>query len=550
MNLQFVTSTGRGAIVACSALLACGAPEDENRLSAAAELGGDPGGEVAAAATCDGSVPCLLSAGLVFSNSLWPSPDGQRVVFLRRADNVISLYSVPVRGGTPVRLSELPSPSFRAIAPDGSRVLYVAAPAPGQPLALFSVPIAGPASAGVLIARDVSSAFASAQVSPDSRKVVYLVSNRRQLRVVPTGGPADAGARLTGEFANPQGGIAGDLNDPGFMIGGNGASVVYRAAQERPQAELFRVPLTLTPDPDPPTIKLNGLLVEGGNVSSFRLAAATPDVIYRANQDDQTKFELFRVKMNGTERVKLNVPLPPDWNATEVQDAPPAALRGYHLAPGDARVVYEVANVVVSPTEQRLYSVPTAGPASANVRLDAPPTGIQAASYRVSEDGRQVVYDTRDPDGVTFALLTVPTGGPAGASVELLTQRGEPQFVLTPNSQQVVFVRSGADPGLFRGPIAGGSAVRIDGPEVPGRLPAVTPDSARVVYVASTGETDVFSAPLGAGGARVNLTAALPTVAVAPVAPILTADGVHAVYTVLPAVGSDEQLYSSQIVPP
>ena len=218
------------------------------------------------------------------------APNGERVVFTHKTiSGPDELFSAPIHGGAPpVPLSPTGEfADFRAISPDGQRVLYTQSIAGGTKL--FSVPIAGPASARVRLADDVG-VQPQIAISPDSQKVVFLPPTRDRLRVVPIAGPANAGARLTDPFV--PGGTAG-----GARISADSRSVVYRADQETAGVfQLYRVPLTLSPAPDPPTTRLNGPLVAGGDVAEFRLAPDNGPVIYRADQDTDSVRELYRVR--------------------------------------------------------------------------------------------------------------------------------------------------------------------------------------------------------------------------------------------------------------
>jgi Tol biopolymer transport system component len=110
------------------------------------------------------------------------SPDGAYVVYLADADTdeIVELYSVPMSGGTSVRLNSTlvtggDVGSGFVISPDSSRVVYGADQDTFGVWELYSVPIGGPASAGVklngpLVAGgDVSKCL----ISPDSSQVVY-----------------------------------------------------------------------------------------------------------------------------------------------------------------------------------------------------------------------------------------------------------------------------------------------------------------------------------------------------------------------------------------
>jgi len=108
---------------------------------------------------------------------------------------------------------------------------------------------------------------------------------------VPTEGPATAGRRLTAPFA--AGATAGSVR-----VSDDTRSVVYRSDQATVGVtEVFRVPLTLAPDPVPPTTRINGPLAAGGDVSDFVLAPNA--VVYLADEDTNDRRELYRVGLGG-----------------------------------------------------------------------------------------------------------------------------------------------------------------------------------------------------------------------------------------------------------
>ena len=208
-------------------------------------------------------LPCKLSDGLTRAQGLSPvsAPDSRRVVFKHDAPGVPSeLYSIPVHGGErPTRITvEGESSDFVGISADSARVLYTHSEGAGRNR-LFSVPISGPATARVRLADDVG-ARPEIRLSPDARKVVFLLPGQDGIRVVPTEGPATAGRRLTAPFAAGATAVSVRISD-------DSRSVVYRSDQATVGVtEVFRVPLTMAPDPVPPTTRINGPLVAGGDV--------------------------------------------------------------------------------------------------------------------------------------------------------------------------------------------------------------------------------------------------------------------------------------------
>ena len=245
--------------------------------------------------------------------------------------------------------------TFHAFTPDSSaRALHVG----HSPLTACPPPARRPLASG---SPTTSAPQPQIAISPDSVKVVFLPPSGDRLRVVPAAGPANAGRRLTDPFV--PGGSAG-----GARISADSRSVVYRADQETLGVfELYRVPLTLTPAPDPPTSRLNGPLVAGGDVSEFLLSPSDTLAVYRADQDTDGVRELYRVRLGGAENVKLNPPLNPGWEV---------GLRASPTATGRPRSRPTAAGSCsrrrsTSPAGlSKLYSAPSGGPNGAAVRID------------------------------------------------------------------------------------------------------------------------------------------------------------------------------------
>jgi Tol biopolymer transport system component len=488
--------------------------------------------------------PCLLTAGLPDGEELGHrlTPDGTRVVFSYRAagTTLVHLYSVSVRGGAPSRLTT--DTGFLVdISPDSSRVLYSANPEPGEsgepgPTVLYSVPVSGPASARVRLAGDIARGSGSrplVQISPDSRKVVYVPNaGQDRLVVVPIAGPANAGGRLTDPFA------AGRQVGR-FEISADSRSVVYRDQHAGLPDELFRVPLTLAPDPDPPTTRLNGPVVAGGDVIEFQLAP-NGKVLYRADQERDGQYELYRVNLGGAERVKLSRLLPADRTVGGGLGGPIALVTG-----DGSRVVYRTHHQWLDAGFDELYSVPMAGPAPAGVLLVREPTDHSADRVQEQLGGGYLVYITVDATGQSL-LHSVPLTGPASAAKVLSFPSRQTELPLTPDGERVLWMIGSS---LFILPTGGGQHTRLNGDEQPIHPLLVNTTGSRIVYRSgeSNGRNHLYSASAG-GGERFNLTTLLASVDIDRVA--LTDDGLRAVYTVSrPGQPSRSQLYSSRLVP-
>ena len=151
------------------------------------------------------------------------APDGARVAFVQYVGAEHVLFSVPVAGGEPTRLSPplaVPPgfPGIRAIrvSPDGRRVVYAAEQDTDDILDLYSVPIeGGPVTRlGGPLARngaDIPSAESRFRITPDGTRVVFVVDptddlldDLVELHSVPIGGgvatklsgPMEVGERI------------------------------------------------------------------------------------------------------------------------------------------------------------------------------------------------------------------------------------------------------------------------------------------------------------------------------------------------------------------
>jgi hypothetical protein len=494
--------------------------------------------------------PCQLTVGLPGAQAIAYviAPNGARVVFVHGSTDLVDdLYSAPVGGGAfPTKL-DLPGAdaiSGAVISPDSTRVIY-SATIGSNPPALFSVPINGPASANVRLANDVTG---SPQISPDSRKVVLRSTvGGLRLRAVPIAGPAKAGVRLTDPFI-----AAGTLGE--FKISADSKSVVYRGAQDTAAVdELYRVPLTLSPEPNPLTVKLNAPLPPGGGVTSFVLSANNGPVFYRAEQDTDGVFELYRVGFGGSGRVKLSRPLPPGWDVVSDGTVGSGQRIGYSSVPDGTRVIYEIQNSLDA-TQRELHSVPTAGPANAGVRLDGASATSTEMSYLVTPDSSQVVYNLAGDDGLTWGYR-VPVAGPAPAST-LITWPSSTShlFTLSPDSNHIVWKldpgAAGADPTLMSTPLDETvfQSVRLNGDEIPEMPMLVNANSTRVVYRERGEQVEhLYSASIDATGNRYNRTEALDPIFTERIT--LTPNGVSIVYSAKQTSTSGLHLYISRIVP-
>jgi Tol biopolymer transport system component len=260
------------------------------------------------------------------------SPDGSRVLYWadQDIDQVTELYSVPIDGGTPVKLNT-PLVAGRAVipavqshvSPDGSRVVYMADQDTNDVFELYSVPIAGGAVTklnGPLVSGgQVNFLFT---FSPDSSRVVYIADQEtndvRELYSVPLAG-----------------GLATKLNRP-LVAGGDVSSlrisrdsrrVYYSADQDIDGVtELYSVPLA---GPAEAGGKLNSPLIVGRSIQSFALSPEGSRIVYTADQDTDNTFELYSMPAAGGAVTKVNTPV-----------IPGGGVRSFAFGPDGRTVLY------------------------------------------------------------------------------------------------------------------------------------------------------------------------------------------------------------------
>ena len=184
----------------------------------------------------------LVAGGSVSSGAVVFSLGGSRVVYLadQFVDDVFELFSVPIGGGAPIRLSPPlpPGGDVNAVATTiaaGNRVVYSADHDADGVLDVFSVPVLGGASTRLNAPLGGDEQIETFTVTPDGGRVVFTVRESAIGRSELFGAPAAGGT---------------------------------------------------------PT-KLNATLTAGGSVDRFFLSAALDGVLYVADQDVDEVYELY-----------------------------------------------------------------------------------------------------------------------------------------------------------------------------------------------------------------------------------------------------------------
>ncbi|NOT30340.1 MAG: hypothetical protein HOP15_07820 [Planctomycetes bacterium] len=338
--------------------------------------------------------PSLSQAILSFEIS----PTGNRVVFFqdREVAGRYELYSVPLDGSSaPVKLNaplvangDVLWPSSGApfvISPDGSRVVYQADQDVDMRVELYSVPIAG-GTPVKLNGPIVGGGVRSFDIAPDGARVAYVadqeVSSRYELYSVPlTGGSP---VKLNGALVSG-GSISG--GSKGFAFSPASTRVLYVADQDvNDRFELYSVLAT-----GGASVKLNGSLAPGSGISiqTVRFSADSRNAVFLADDEVENVYELFSRRINGSGKVtKLNSPLPAG-----------GSVQGFALSPDGQQVVYVAEQE--ADDRRELYAIPVRG--GTRRKLNGPLVARGYVwNFEISPDGRRVVYSAdQDTENVT-----------------------------------------------------------------------------------------------------------------------------------------------------
>lgn len=381
------------------------------------------------------SLPGSLSpSGFVLSFRI--SPDSRYAVY----GSSEAIYSRRLPDGPPVQLARPDScwamSSHFLITDDSATVLFTCWSAVKD---LWSVPIAGPASAAVRVSTtpdapyQVSEFFSS---TSDSR-ILYAMPRvdpfRVELYSVPAAGPAAASVAISSPLAE------GDqVRSPIFLQ--LSAHVIYEVQRPWPEGGgiwrtggAFANPIRIGDSPASHPMP-RGFVV-------------TPDeqrVVWAA-MDEFDNYALYSAPISD----------PPGIAVQLNGDGPSSSLSGYILvSPDSARAAFFSTQENPQPN---LYSVPVDGPSAAGVNLSGfePAWFPQLVGVQFSPDsawvlylGDREVYGRRD-------LYAVPAAGPASANVRLNpidpTTQGVDWYETIPATADVVFSLSGSNPeGAFR----------------------------------------------------------------------------------------------------
>jgi hypothetical protein len=337
------------------------------------------------------------------------SPDGARVAlqFLDNGAQTSRIFAVPIAGpaSAAILLADTGpgdcAPFIALFTPDSSRAIYVGFCPPGfEPRQIWSVPAGGPASAAVSLAGSLATGgtIQGILVSPDSQRVVFgadrLVDERFELWSVPVAGPVAAIVRL-----NPTLVAGGDVQT-GFQISPDGDRVAYIADQVSDERFFpYSVPIA---GPSSEAVSLyQGVLLVGADAKDLAFTPDSSRVVFRFDLAVNDRFDLYWAPSDGSAvqaRITNRGSNPaPDRSVT---------FR-WHVHPDGERVLYQFDEFTAS-DERGIGEQRFADPYPADLRLDGVPvTGGRVDYFELYPDSAGIVYQADEVVEGKAQLFTV-----------------------------------------------------------------------------------------------------------------------------------------------
>ena len=440
-----------------------------------------------------------------------------------------ALYSVPITGGTPVKLSGggAPVESYR-IAPDGAYVAYVEADT------LFSVSTTGGASVQ-LNGRLLNSGNCGTgcnlrtefEITPDSSRVVY-VAIQDHIHLMELYSVSIEGGTSQRLSAN----LTADFEVEDFKLSPDGSGLVYRTIrtlfhEDIHDAELFWLPsmtdspvkvdtigqFIFTYDFSPDGKRLlfqrgaGPLLGSAPNLASVSLEENiyTPHdsryvyeleisldfkhaVYVKKAERYRSYYDFFAVPLDGGDPVLLGSP-----GYESGFDKP------FAISPDGSRVVFRVDEETSGVNE--LYSISITGgtPTKLHERLNADRHVL--SGMQISPDSSRVVYVSDQDQDNLFELFSTPiTGGPNTKLNSPLVQSGDvKRWQISPDGSHVIYLADQESDGqeeLYWVAITGGQPTKLNETVAPGGDVSqweFSPDGSCVIYRA---DDELYTAPL------------------------------------------------------
>jgi Tol biopolymer transport system component len=377
------------------------------------------------------------------------SPDGTRMAFIADQDarGDFNLYLLDFAAlGQWTRLGSLGAgalETFARFSPDGSRLAFTAVDQNFANSQLYLVELATPSVSVRLNPTLAVNGFVSTtgfEFTPDGRHIVYAAAQERSevdLYLADLAAPG-AAVRL-----NPPAGSVGDTFEARFKLTPDGTRVVYFAVGDTPgMRELHMVSLAT---PGVATI-LNAPLQGQGDILDFNLSPDGRHVVYTADQETDFVAEAYLVDLD-TPGLATKVNGPVQYGVIFARFTPDGS--GITFFADEERAILE----------HDLYMVSVADPTQ-RTRLNAALAAGESVvdGYAISADGSRATY-TPQSTGSLFKteLMLVELAAP-GAALQIngpIPDRilefgtyGRQDF--SPDGKEVVFLTAHRDTSAHR----------------------------------------------------------------------------------------------------
>ena len=335
--------------------------------------------------------PGFASGDLPTALFLLGSPERAVLVFQDASEATMRIWSVPGEGpagaglyllnATPAGCQTLPA----AVSEAAGRVAYLhqcPTSSGAQYNQLWSVPLAGPAASAVSLGGAFvdGGGIASISNSADGAHIVFIADKvtlgKDELWSVPFAGPAGSLVRLS-----ESGSSETDVTQ--FEISPDGARVAYLADSTINERFLaWSVPVV---GPSTGTVPLTTTSSAGRDVTTLEFTPDSGSVVFRADFEEDERWDLYRVPADGSEAEELLT-----------NDGPFASGRSadtvFRLHPDGQRVVYIYDEG--APFDRRgLGEQKLVGSYVQDARLNqAPVAGGQVTDFEVFPDSAGTIY--------------------------------------------------------------------------------------------------------------------------------------------------------------
>lgn len=418
--------------------------------------------------------------------------DGATVVYELREtgmSRVVGLVAVPVAGGTPHTLVDIPLSGAQrridkwSITPDDASVVFLSDKDADQYRNdLFYVPIDGSEAPVKLNTAPAPNYIVTFVVTDDSTRAVFEASGTNVIYSVPTsGGTPVALATGTGSFL------------PRFRVAPDGSRVVYPFDDGMGGGrQIYSVPIT-----GGSATKLSSqtnVNLPGENSPLAARYAITPDsanvLFFAANAQ-----ELW---------------VTPIAQATPTQLAGPIGIYfpDFLLTPDGATAVFTAGTY----PGYRIYRVPVDG-STAEQPVSGAGLNVTVSDYQMSANGQKLVYRVYSGGKARLYAVSLAGGDDVELTPSVIAGNGAyNNFRIDPTAARVVYASEQNAAGvieLFSVPIGGGAATLLSKSPMPATGDVdplsirIAPDGRTVIFRAdedSDGVLELFSSGIASGG--------------------------------------------------